>query len=148
LKINATRPRGWTSADAAGLPILPGLVRFDEASAGFIGHALRFTGKPTQNMFIPPANHQSGQANTSLPPMGLRIRLKAAVDLSRVASPKVRAILQAAKTYGLILADNGTSGYVTGTPDIRWNDDELAELKHFTLAQFEAVNTGPAISSQ
>jgi hypothetical protein len=140
------RPAGFTSADAAGLPILPLLVRYDEAtSPAGIRHALRFTAKPTQNKWLPPANHQSGQANPNYPPMGCRIRLKATVDLTLVKSAKVRAILQAARTYGLILADNGTSGYVQGTPDQRWNDDEMAELKHYHLADFEVVDTGATL---
>ena len=140
------RPPGFTSADAAGLPILPLLVRYDEAtSPSGIRHALRFTAKPTQNKWLPPANHQSGQANANYPPMGCRIRLKSTVDLTLVKSAKVRALLQAARTYGLILADNGTSGYVQGTPDQRWNDDEMAELKHYHLADFEVVDTGATL---
>jgi hypothetical protein len=141
------RPKGFTSADAAGLPILPLLVRYDEAtSAGGIKHALRFTARPTQNKWLAPANHQSGQANANYPPMGCRIRLKATVDLTLVKSARVRAILQAARTYGLILADNGTPGYVQGTPDQRWDDNEMAELKHYHLADFEVVDTGAVLS--
>jgi hypothetical protein len=146
LKKIPSRPTGFTSADAAGLPILPLLVRYDEAtSLSGIRHALRFTARPTQNKWLAPANHQSGQANANYPPMGCRIRLKSTVDLTLVKSAKVRALLQAARTYGLILADNGTSGYVQGTPDQRWNDDEMAELKHYHLADFEVVDTGATL---
>ena len=120
---NARRPEGWTSADAAGLAILPGLVRYDEAyGANEIRHAFRFTCRAT-NGYVWPASHRAG-ATAAAPPLGMRLRLKASVDLSGF-SPHIRRIFQAMKTYGLILADNGSDLYITGTMDSRWNNDEL-----------------------
>jgi hypothetical protein len=141
LSSNALRPDGWTSADAAGLPILPGLVRYDEVAAGEIRHALRFTAPQTRNGYVWPARHQaSSLAGTEIPPMGQRFRLKAGFDISSF-SPPVRVILQAMKTYGLILADNGSAWYISGAPDPRWDNDMLVgELAQVRGSDFEAVN--------
>jgi len=142
LRSNALRPDGWTSADAAGLPILPGLVRFDEVAAGAILHALRFTAPYTTRAYIYPARHQAGCTTNSrcLPPMGLRVRLKASVDLGRFSATN-RVILTALQRYGMLLADNGSAWYITGVPDTRWNDDDLHLLNGVTGADFEAVDT-------
>ncbi len=140
LRSNALRPDGWTSADAAGLPILPGLVRYDEVSRGMINHALRFTAQRTAQSHIYPARHDAGDSGAGLPPMGLRLRLKASVDISW-AGPQTRVILQALKTYGMILADNGSNWYISGAPDSHWNDDELHNLNRITGSDFEVVNT-------
>jgi hypothetical protein len=138
---NALRPKGWTSADAAGLPILPGLVRYDEVAAGVIAHALRFTADTTRTAYIYPARHQAGDSNAaSLPPMGLRVRLKANFDISRFG-PQSLVLLTALKTYGMILADNGSPWYVTGAPSPGWNDDELHALNTIPGSAFEAVDT-------
>lgn len=140
LTSNALRPADWTSADAAGLPMLPGLVRWDEVNAGAINHALRFTVSRTQNAYIWPARHQASSADdSSLPPMGLRVRLKASVDLSDF-SPSNRVILTALQRYGMFVADNGSSWYLSGVPDPRWNDDELHDLGRITGADFEVVD--------
>jgi hypothetical protein len=142
LRSNALRPAGWTSADAAGLPILPGLVRYPEVAAGVIAHALRFTTPYTAQSYIYPARHQAGCTGNSrcLPPMGLRVRLKASKDISGFSAAN-RVILQAMKTYGMLLADNGSAWYVTGAPDSHWNDDDLHLLGSITGADFEAVDT-------
>ncbi|HEV2005793.1 MAG TPA: hypothetical protein VGQ85_04190, partial [Candidatus Limnocylindrales bacterium] len=141
LRSNALRPTGWTSADAAGLPILPGLVRYDEVAAGAIRHALRFTAPHTRTAYVYPARHQAGQSSSAaLPPMGLRVRLKASVDISGFG-PQARIILTALKRYGMLLADNGSPWYVTGAPDARWNDDELHALQTLHGSDFEAVDT-------
>jgi hypothetical protein len=141
LASNALRPAGWTSADAAGLPILPGLVRYDEVARGAILHALRFTAPVTRKAFVYPARHQAGAtSDPNDPPMGLRIRLKKSVSLAGF-SPQARVILIALQTYGMILADNGSPLYVTGAPDPRWNDDELHQLSRLTGADFEVVDT-------
>ena len=141
LRSNALRPDGWTSADAAGLPILPGLVRYDEVSRGAILHALRFTAPRTRTAHIYPARHDAGESSyASLPPMGLRVRLKASVDISGFG-PQARVILVALRRYGMILADNGSPWYVTGAPDPGWNDDELHRLQQLTGADFEVVDT-------
>lgn len=144
LKSNALRPDGWTSADAAGLPIFPGLVRYDEVKAGRIAHALRFTASPTQQAYIAPATHAAGGSDRSTPPMGLRVRLKKDYDLSRF-SGDARVILEAMKTYGMILADNGSDWYVQGEMGAPWNDDALASLKSVPGSAFEAVSTGPIV---
>jgi hypothetical protein len=141
LTSNALRPRGWTSADAAGLPILPGLVRYDEVASGAIHHAIRFTAPRTRTWFIHPARHQAGASSSSmLPPMGTRVRLKRWVDISGY-SPRVQVILRAMKRYGMILADNGSAWYFSGTSDVRWNDDELNEIKSLRGRLFEVVDT-------
>lgn len=141
LRSNALRPNGWTSADAAGLPILPGLVRYDEVLAGVIAHALRFTAPETRSSHIYPARHDAGDGSSaSLPPMGLRVRLKASVNISGFGS-QARIILLALKRYGMLLADNGSPWYVTGAPNAGWNDDELHELQQLHGSDFEAVDT-------
>jgi len=143
LRSNALRPDGWTSADAAGLPILPGLARFDEVSAGEIAHALRFTAPQTQDNYVWPARHEaSSLTGAQYPPMGLRLRLKAGFDVSSF-SPQVQVILTALKRYGMVLADNGSAWYVSGVPDSRWNDDVLVgELSRVKGSDFEAVDVG------
>jgi len=143
LKSNALRPAGWTSADAAGLPIFPGLVRYDEVKAGKINHALRFTVSKSQAGFISPARHfASSSTNANLPPMGARFRLKKSFDCSAY-SREVRVICVALKRYGMIVADNGSNWYVSGQHDSRWNDSALNDLKRIPGAALEAVDTGP-----
>ncbi len=140
LNSNALRPAGWTSADAAGLPIFPGEVRYDEVASGHINHALRITVDHTRNTYIWPARHYaSSLTGMQYPPMGQRFRLKASYDMSKFPAP-VQVILQAAKTYGLIIADNGTSWHLTGIGDPRWNDDTMHTLTQVTGDNFEAVN--------
>lgn len=141
LKSNALRPDTWTSADAAGLPILPGLVTYDEVASGEIRHALRFTANLTQKKHVWPARHDaSSSTNTARPPMGQRFRLKASVDISSYSAP-VQVIFRAFKTYGLILADNGSNWYVSGAPDARWNDDMLVSaFGQLEGSDFEAVD--------
>jgi uncharacterized membrane protein YgcG len=141
LNSNALRPSGWTSADAAGLPILSGLVRYEEVAAGEIRHALRFTAPQTRSDYVWPARHEaSSLTDAQIPPMGQRFRLKASFDISRFSAP-VRVILQAMKTYGLILADNGSAWYISGTPDSRWDNDMLvSELAQVKGSDFEAVD--------
>ena len=141
LRSNRLRPAGWTSADAAGLPIFPGLVRYDEVKAGRIGHALRFTTRRTRAAFVWPARHRASSSNDpALPPMGQRFRLKATVDLSGF-SPEARVILTALKEYGMILADNGGPWYVTGAPDSRWSAAVLREMGKIQGGDFDAVDT-------
>ena len=140
LTSNALRPMYWTSADAAGLPIFPGLVRYDEAvTAGAINHALRFTVSSTQDGFISPARHQAGSANTALPPMGLRVRLKAGFDITPYPA-EVQVILRALKRYGMIVADNGSDWYLGGAPDSRWDNDDLHQLGRLKGSDFEVVS--------
>ncbi|MFO1520062.1 MAG: hypothetical protein U1F57_10430 [bacterium] len=143
LNSNALRPDGWTSADAAGLPILPGLVRYDEAvTQGEIRHALRFTVSSTQKGFIHPATHYaSSDTNPNLPPMGLRLRLKASYDISNFTGVS-RVVLTSLKKYGMIVADNGSNWYISGSTDTRWNDDDLNQLKTVPGSAFEVVQTG------
>jgi hypothetical protein len=134
------RPATWTSADAAGLPILPGLVRYDEVAAGEIAHALRFSAPQTRNAFVWPARHEaSNLAGGAYPPMGQRFRLKATVDISTFG-PNVQVILRALKKYGMFLADNGSSWYLSGAPDPRWGDDELHQIQQLHGSDFEAVD--------
>ena len=141
LRSNALRPAGWTSADAAGLPILPGLVRYSDVSAGAINHALRFTAPRTRTRYIYPARHQAGYSDDpALPPMGLRVRLKASVSLSGFG-PQARVVLRALKRYGMILADNGSPWFVSGVPDSRWDDHDLHDLHRITGRDFEVVDT-------
>lgn len=144
LDSNDLRPAGWTSADAAGLPIFPGLVRADEVlDKKVIRHALRFTASRTQHAYVYPARHfASDETSPDLPPMGLRVRLKSGFDLSTF-SPECQVILQALKTYGMILADNGSSWYVSGASDARFDDDALHELGRVKGSDFEVVETGP-----
>jgi hypothetical protein len=142
LRSNALRPDGWTSADAAGLPIFPLLVRYPEVAAGRIDHALRVTVERTQRGYIHPATHfASESSDPSLPPMGLRLRLRAGYSLAGFHGESL-IVLRALKRYGLIVADNGSSWYITGAPDPRWNDDDLEQLKRVPGAAFEAVDTG------
>lgn len=141
LRSNGVRPKRWTSADAAGLPIFPGLVRYDEVRAGAIRHAIRVTFPATQKGFIFPARHFAGSDDVSLPPMGARLRLRADVDLSAYTGQS-RVILDAMKTYGLIVADNGSGWFVTGSPDPLWNDDDLRQLKQVDTSSFEFVDSG------
>jgi len=144
LNSNALRPDTWTSADAAGLPILPGLVRYDEVAAGVINHALRFTVDETQNGFIHPATHQAGVSNASDPPMGLRLRLKASFDLSPFHGESL-VILTALKKYGMLVADNGSSWFISGATDSRWDDNDLNQMKTVPGSAFEVVQTGPIL---
>lgn len=140
LNSDALRPATWTSADAAGLPILPGLVRYDEVAAGEIKHALRFTVPQTRNAFIWPARHRASSiTGQQYPPMGQRFRLKTDFDISGF-SKDTRVILTALKKYGMILSDNGSSWYISGAPDPRWNNDVLHELARVTGSAFEAVD--------
>jgi hypothetical protein len=139
LNSNALRPETWTSADAAGLPILSGLVRYDEIVAGEIKHAIRFTAEETAG-YIWPARHQTSDPQDEVPPMGARFRLKADYDISSFPS-EMQVILQAMKDYGIILADNGSNWYVTGVPDERWDNDMLHQLDALTGNDIEAVDT-------
>ena len=147
LTSNAVRPAGWTSADAAGLPIFPGLVRYDEAVVkGAINHALRFTCPTTRKAYVHPARHwASSQTSAAYPPMGMRVRLKANVDLSTYP-PEVRVILTALKKYGMFLADNGSGMFISGSPDSRWSDDNLATMGRLTNANFEVVQMGTIVT--
>jgi hypothetical protein len=139
LKSYTLRPDGWTSADAAGLPILPGLVRYDEVASGEIRHAIRFTAPETRHAYVWPARHYASDLTGSqYPPMGQRFRLKADFDITGF-SPEVQVILQAMKTYGIILADNGSSWFISGAPDERWDNDVLHELGQVHGSDFEAV---------
>lgn len=145
LKSNKLRPDTWTSTDAAGLPIFPGLVRYDEIQAGEINHALRFTVQHTQKGFIHPATHYaSDSTNPNWPPMGLRLRLKASYDISKYTGP-AKIVLTALKKYGMIVADNGSNWYISGSTDSRWNDDELDQLKQVPGDVFEVVQSGPIL---
>lgn len=140
LESHELRPEGWTSADAAGLPIFPGLVRHEEVAAGEIRHALRFTVPRTRNAFVWPARHAASRSDDEvLPPMGQRFRLKANVDISGF-SQRNQVILRALKTYGMVLADNGSPWFLTGAPSNAWSDDELNELRRLKGADFEAVD--------
>jgi hypothetical protein len=139
LNSNALRPDTWTSADAAGLPILPGLARYDEIMAGEIKHALRCTAEETAG-YIWPARHQTSDPQDGIPPMGARFRLKADYDISGFPT-EMQVILQAMKTYGIMLADNGSNWYVSGAPDERWDNDMLHLLDVLTGNDFEAVDT-------
>jgi len=136
---DALRPAGWTSADAAGLPIFPGLVRYDEVQSGSIDHAIRFTVSCTQRSYLWPARHQAGQAAPSCPPMGARFRLKAGFDISGYSS-QARVILTAMKHYGMFLADNGSNFFFQGAVDSRWPASLIAELKTVPGSAFQAVD--------
>jgi hypothetical protein len=145
---NALRPDGWTSADAAGLPILPGLVRFDEVKAGAIEHAIRFTMNETQQAYIHPATHAAGHDDAALPPMGLRVRLKASVTISAPAAGMT--VVTALKKYGMILADNGSDWFLSGDQNDGWAsviDDVKKALDQLHGSDFEVVETGSASTS-
>ena len=144
LKSNALRPAGWTSADAAGLPIFPGLVRYDEVvELKEIRHALRFTVKKTRRAYVHPARHWASKSkDASLPPMGMRVRLKADYDISKFP-PEAQVILRCLKTYGMLLADNGGDWYISGAPHPRWNDEAIATLKRIKGKDLEVVQMGP-----
>ncbi|MGW1773903.1 hypothetical protein [Streptomyces sp. NPDC002104] len=140
LRSHALRPAGWTSADAAGLAILPGLVRYEEAAGGLVDHAIRMTVPRTDRSYVWPARHQAGAAaDHSLPPMGLRLRLKSSVDTSGLG-PQARAVAEALKKYGVIVADNGSPWYLTGEQNAGWDNDQLGALKGFKGSDFEAVD--------
>jgi hypothetical protein len=140
LKSNALRPEGWTSSDAAGLPIFPGLVRYDEVfDQREIKHALRFTVKKSRRAYVYPARHYaSSDTDPSLPPMGMRVRLKASFDMSQFSAAN-RVILRALQKYGMFVADNGPSWFLSGAPDMRWSDDDLSILKIVKGHDFEVV---------
>ena len=143
LRGNRLRPAGLTSADAAGLPVVPGLVRYEEVAAGRIDHAIRITVPHTQKRYLWPARHfASSSTDAALPPMGLRLRLKPGVDISRLPT-QARIVAQAMKTYGVIVADNGSAWYVSGAPDDRWSNDALRTLGGLHGNDFEAVDTAP-----
>ena len=145
LTSNALRPEGWTSADAAGLPIFPGLVRYDEVAAGHIDHALRFTVSRSQKAYLHPATHYaSSSTDANLPPMGLRFRLKASFDVSGYHG-QARVVLDALKKYGMIVADNGSNWFISGAADTRWDDTDLNQLKTVPGSAFEVVNTGETL---
>jgi hypothetical protein len=141
LRSNHLRPAGWTSADAAGLPIFPGLARWDEASRGVIDHALRFTAAQTRRAYVYPARHYaSSSSDPSLPPMGLRVRLKASVNVASFPR-QARVVVRALQRYGMILADNGSPWYISGAPNRHWSNDQLHSLGRLTGADFEVVDT-------
>jgi hypothetical protein len=144
LASNALRPAGWTSADAAGLPVFPGLVRYDEVvEQKAIRHALRFTCPATRRGYVSPARHfASSRTSTAYPPMGMRVRLRAGFEVGGYPA-NLQVILNAMKTYGMLLADNGSAWYVSGAPDPRWNDEELAGLRAVRASDFEVVLMGP-----
>ena len=143
LQTGELRPDGWTSADAAGLPIFPGLVRYEEVfERGVIPHALRFTCRRTRRAYVSPARHfASSHADETLPPMGMRVRLKADFDIDKFPAP-CQVILTCLKTYGMLLADNGGDWFVSGAHDTRWNDDEIGQLKQLKGHDFEVVQMG------
>ena len=148
LASHALRPDTWTSADAAGLPILPGLLRYEEVVGGEIRHALRFTAPETRNTYVWPARHQASDLTGSeYPPMGQRFRLRANFDLSGY-SPQIQVILRAMQKYGIILADNGSPWYLSGAPDERWDNQMLRELKQLTGNDFEAVDVSSLVLDQ
>ena len=139
LSSNQLRPAGWTSADAAGLPILAGLVRWDEVASGQITHALRFTVRRTRRAYVHPARHwASSDTSSYLPPMGMRVRLKSSYDISGFP-PRAQVVLRALKQYGMIVADNGSDWYLSGTADARWNDEEINSLKAVRGRDFEVI---------
>jgi hypothetical protein len=141
LRSNRLRPRGWTSADAAGLPILPGLARYGDVAKGSIDHALRFTARRTRRAFVYPARHfASSDSDPALPPMGLRVRLKRGADLSGLG-PQARIVARALQRYGALLADNGSPWFFSGAPDSRWDNDDLQTLRRLSGSDFEVVDT-------
>ncbi|HVD39087.1 MAG TPA: hypothetical protein VNC15_09675 [Solirubrobacterales bacterium] len=141
LRSAARRPDGWTSADAAGLPIFPGLVRYDEVAAGRLDHAIRVTFESTRDTWVHPASHCAGDtSDPSAPPMGLRLRLKAGYGLGRFRGA-ARTIALAMKRYGLIVADNGSNWFFSGSSDRRWDDEDLNQLKRIPGSAFEVVKS-------
>jgi hypothetical protein len=141
LRSNRLRPAGWTSADAAGLPILPGLARYDEVARGRINHALRFTVSRTRRAYVYPARHFASSAtDPNLPPMGLRLRLKASFR-TRGYPRQARIVLEALKRYGMLVSDNGSDWFITGAPDPRWSNEQLRALKRVPGSAFEVVDT-------
>jgi hypothetical protein len=143
LTADEKRPYTWTSADAAGLPVFPGLARYDEVAAGQIKHALRFTLQSSRAAFVPPASHWAANStNTLAAPMGMRLRVKAGFDISSF-SPANQVILTALKKYGMIMADNGSSMYISGAPDSRWDNNDLHNLDSVTASDFEVVQMNP-----
>jgi hypothetical protein len=145
LRSAALRPDGWTSADAAGLPIFPGLVRYEEAAAGHVDHAIRVTMDSTRNAWIHPASHCAGDTDSgAAPPMGLRLRLKKGYPLGGMGTA-ARAIAVAMKEYGLIVADNGSNWYISGSSDKRWDDEELDALKAIPGSAFEVVRSSARV---
>jgi len=141
LRSNKLRPAGWTSADAAGLPIFPGLVRWDEVKRGRINHALRFTVENTRRAYIYPARHYASDSNNpSYPPMGLRVRLKANIPIGGFRR-QARIVLKALKRYGMMVADNGSDRYISGAPNRHWSNDALHTLGRITGKDFEVVDT-------
>jgi hypothetical protein len=147
LKTNTIRPAGWTSADAAGLPLFPGLVRYEEvAGQGIVRHAFRFTVVKTRRAYVAPARHfASRETDADLPPLGLRVRLKPSYDISKFP-PQARPILLALQGYGMILADNGSDWFLSGAPDPRWDDEQIATLKRVKVSDFEVVRMGEVIT--
>jgi hypothetical protein len=145
LRSAALRPEGFTSSDAAGLPIFPGLVRYDEAASGRINHAIRVTVDSTQDAWIHPASHCAGDTSSaSAPPMGLRLRLGAGYDISGITGP-AHAVAAAMKQYGVIVADNGSNWFISGTSDRRWSDENLDQLKSIPGSAFQVVQSAAAI---
>ncbi len=143
LTTNEQRPWTWTSADAAGTPLFPGMVRYDEVAGGSINHALEYTLQYTRDAFTPPASHFAGTSTNQLAaPMGMRMRLKAGFDISPYPAD-VRVILKALKTYGMILVDNGAPMFLNGTPDQRWNNDHIGMLRQVTAADFDVLLISP-----
>ncbi len=141
LSSNKLRPRGWTSADAAGLPILPGLARYDEVARGRIDHALRFTVSQTRRAYVWPARHYaSSETSATLPPMGLRLRLKKSYRISGFPR-QARVVLKALKEYGMLVSDNGSDWYISGAPDPRWSNEQLHTLHNVPGSAFEVVDT-------
>lgn len=147
LNSNALRPAGWTSADAAGLPIFPGLVRYDETvTRGEINHALRFTAQRTRRGYVSPARHfASSDTSSNLPPMGMRVRLKSSFDITNFPEP-VQVILRALKKYGMFLADNGSNWFISGAPDSRWNDELLSTISYVKGSDFEVIEMGEIVT--
>lgn len=139
--VRPTAKKGWTSADAAGLPIFPGLVRYDEVATGMIPHALRFTVSQSREAYVKPANHwASSDTDSNLPPMGMRVRLKASYVIPQNFSKETKTILRALQTYGMMVADNGSNWFISGTPDERWNNNKLVnELREVQGSNFEVV---------
>jgi hypothetical protein len=141
LNSDALRTAGWTSADAAGLPVLPGLVNYDEATSGSMDHAIRFTADCTQESYLWPARHEAGQDNSNCPPMGARFRLSASFSLpASQCSALCQTVVTTMQTYGLILADNGSNWYFQGTADSRWTDADVDQLKQIPASDFVAVD--------